>query len=72
MKYIIYKAIVLFSNGNKTTFHWSDDNVTEANSCNDIEAYRKGLKDRLDKALHIINISVENIRLVYAERDGRQ
>lgn len=72
MKYIIYKAIILFSNSSKTTFHWTDDNVTEENSCNDIEEYRKNLKERLNKSLNIINLEVENIRLVYAERDGRQ
>ena len=72
MKYIIYKAIVTFSNGNKTTFHWDEDNVTEVNLCDDIEEYRKALRDSINEGLSIINLEVENIRLMYAERDGRQ
>lgn len=72
MKYIVHRAIILFNNGNKTTLNWNECSCTNENKCNDIEAFRQGLKDKLNASMSIIGIEVENIRLVYEEIDGRQ
>lgn len=72
MKYIVHRAIILFNNGNKTTLNWNECGCANENKCNDIEAFRQDLKDKLNASMSIIGIEVENIRLVYEEIDGRQ
>ena len=72
MKYIIHRAVILFNNDNKTTLNWNECSCTNENKCNDIEAFRQDLKDKLNASMSIIGIEVKNIRLVYEEIDGRQ
>lgn len=69
MKYIIIKACCKFADSTTKILRYSEDIVTEENSCNDINAFRKSLKDKLNKQF---GVEVTNISLVYAERDGRQ
>lgn len=46
--------------------------VTEENACNDIAQFKKNLKDKLNRSLQILGVTVSSINLTYEERDGRQ
>lgn len=72
MKYIVYRASILFSNGNKTVINWNEPDGSNENKCNDIEAFRQDMRSKLNTNMSIIGVEVENIRLVYEEIDGRQ
>jgi len=72
MKYIIFRATCWFSDGSKRTIKYDESNVTEKNACNDINAFKANLKNKLNTSLQILGITVTNIALVYEERDGRQ
>lgn len=72
MKYIILRASCMFSNGSRANIVYDEDNVTEENSCNDIEVFRSMLRDKLNSNMDIIGVTVSSINLTYEERDGRQ
>ena len=72
MKYIILRASYMFSNGSRANIVYDEDNVTEENSCNDIEVFRSMLRDKLNSNMDIIGVYVTQIHLTYEERDGRQ
>ena len=72
MKYIILRASCMFSNGSRANMVYDEDNVTEENSCNDIEVFRSMLRDKLNSNMDIIGVYVTQIHLTYEERDGRQ
>ena len=71
MKYIILRASCMFSNGSRANIVYDEDNVTEENSCNDIEVFRSMLRDKLNSNMDIIGVYVTQIHLTYEERDGR-
>ena len=62
----------MFSNGSRANIVYDEDNVTEENSCNDIEVFRSMLRDKLNSNIDIIGVTVSSINLTYEERDGRQ
>lgn len=62
----------MFSNGSRANIVYDEDNVTEENSCNDIEVFRSMLRDKLNSNMDIIGVYVTQIHLTYEERDGRQ
>lgn len=62
----------MFSNGSRANIVYDEDNVTEENSCNDIEVFRSMLRDKLNSNMDIIGVTVSSINLTYEERDGRQ
>ena len=62
----------MFSNGSRANIVYDEDNVTEENSCNDIEVFRSMLRDKLNSNMDIIGVYVTQIHLIYAERDSRQ
>lgn len=68
MKYIIYRAYVVFKNGSKSVINYDENNVTETNACNDIQVFKQNLK----RTLELYGLNVDYISLVYAERDGRK
>lgn len=68
MKYIIYRAHVVFKNGSKSVINYDENNVTETNACNDIQVFKQNLKYTLE----LYGLNVDYISLVYAERDGRK
>lgn len=72
MKYIILRASCMFSNGSRANIVYDEGNVTEENSCNDIEVFRSMLRDNLNSNMGIIGVYVSSINLTYEERDGRQ
>lgn len=72
MKYIILRASCMFSNGSRANIVYDEDNVTEENSCNDIEVFKSMLRDKLNSNMDIIGVYVTQIHLTYEERDGRQ
>lgn len=70
MKYIIIKAICKFSDGSSKILRYDENNVSEENACNDIQQFKKQLKNKLNSSE--LGITISQISLVYAERDGRQ
>lgn len=62
----------MFSNSSRANIVYDEDNVTEENSCNDIEVFRSMLRDKLNSNMDIIGVYVTQIHLTYEERDGRQ
>lgn len=72
MKYVILRAICKLSNGSNYVVKYSEDIVTVENACSDIELFRAKLKEKLNNALKIVNVSVISIQLTYNEIDGRQ
>ena len=72
MKYIILRALCTFSNGSKTNIVYSEEHVTEENSCSDISTFKAGLKESLNERMAILGVYVVSIDLTYAERDGRK
>jgi hypothetical protein len=62
----------MFSNGSRANTVYDEDNVTEENSCNDIEVFRSMLRDKLNSNMDIIGVYVTQIHLTYAERNSRQ
>lgn len=72
MKYIILRASCMFSNGSRANIVYDEDNVTEENACNDVAQFKKNLKDKLNRSLQILGVTVSSINLTYEERDGRQ
>ena len=72
MKFVITRARCKFSNGTTTTFSYEDGKINENNACNDINEYKKQLKEKLNKQLEIIGVYVVRISLDYYEIDGRK
>lgn len=72
MKYIILRAVCKFSDGSLRTIKYDENHVTEENACNDIAQFKKNLKDKLNRSLQILGVTVSSINLTYEERDGRQ
>ena len=70
MKYIIIIAICKFSDGSSKILRYDENNVSEENACNDIQQFKKQLKNKLNSSE--LGITISQISLVYAERDGRQ
>lgn len=72
MKYVILRAVCKFSDGSLRTIKYDESHVTEENACNDVAQFKKNLKDKLNRSLQILGITVSSINLTYEERDGRQ
>lgn len=72
MKYVILRAICKLSNGSNYVVRYNEDKVTAENACSDVELFRAKLKEKLNNALKIMNVSVISIQLTYNEIDGRQ
>lgn len=70
MKYIIIRAICKFSDGSSKILRYDENNVSEENVCNDIQQFKKQLKNKFNS--FELGITISQISLVYAERDGRQ
>lgn len=70
MKYIIIRAICKFSDGSSKILRYDENNVSEENACNDIQQFKKQLKNKFNS--FELGITISQISLVYAERDGRQ
>ena len=62
----------MFSNGSRANIVYDEDNVTEENACNDVAQFKKNLKDKLNRSLQILGVTVSSINLTYEERDGKQ
>lgn len=72
MKYVILKAVCKFSDGSLRTIKYGESHVTEENACDDVAQFKKNLKDKLNRSLQMLGITVSSINLTYEERDGRQ
>ena len=72
MKYVILRVVCKFSNGSLRTIKYDENRVTEENACNDVAQFKKNLKDKLNRSLQILGVTVSSINLTYEERDGRQ
>ena len=72
MKYVILKAVCKFSDGSLRTIKYDENYVIEENACNDIAQFKKNLKDKLNRPLQILRVTVSSINLTYEERDGGQ
>lgn len=72
MKYVILRAVCKFSDGSLRTIKYDESHVTEENACNDVAQFKKNLKDKLNRSLQILGVTVSSINLTYGERDGRQ
>lgn len=70
MKYVILRAVCKFSDGSLRTIKYDENHVTEES--NDIAQFKKNLKDKLNRSLQILGVTVSSINLTYEERDGRQ
>lgn len=62
MKYVILRVVCKFSDGSLRTIKYDENHVTEENAC----------KDKLNRSLQILGVTVSSINLTYEERDGRQ
>lgn len=65
MKYIVIRALCKFSNGSSRVINYDQSKGL----CNDIEIFRKELKQKLDTSLEIIGVTVKNISLTYEENN---
>lgn len=72
MKYVILRAVYKFSDGSLRTIKYDENHVTEENTCNDVAQFKKNLKDKLNRSLQILGVTVSSINLTYEERDSRQ
>lgn len=72
MKYVILRTVCKFSDGSLRTIKYDENHVTEENACDDIAQFKKNLKDKLNRSLQILGVTVSSINLTYEERDGRQ
>lgn len=72
MKYVILRVVCKFSDGSLRTIKYDENHVTEENACNDVARFKKNLKDKLNRSLQILGVTVSSINLTYEERDGRQ
>lgn len=72
MKYVILRVVCKFSDGSLRTIECDENHVTEENACNDVAQFKKNLKDKLNRSLQILGVTVSSINLTYEERDGRQ
>lgn len=72
MKYVILRVVCKFSDGSLRTTKYDENHVTEENACNDVAQFKKNLKDKLNRSLQILGVTVSSINLTYEERDGRQ
>lgn len=58
--------------GSLRIIKYDENHVTEENACNDVAQFKKNLKDKLNRSLQILGVTVSSINLTYEERDGRQ
>lgn len=72
MKYVILRVVCKFSDGSLRTIKYDKNHVTEENACNDVAQFKKNLKDKLNRSLQILGVTVSSINLTYEERDGKQ
>lgn len=69
MKFIIARAQCKLSNGTTKVFHYCTDNITEQNTCDNIEVFRANLKKAIESQM---GITVLSIILIYEEHDSRK
>lgn len=69
MKFVIVRAQCKLSNGATKVFRYDADNVTEQNTCDNIEVFRANLKKTIEAQ---VGVTVLSITLTYEERDGRK
>lgn len=72
MKYIITMVLVILNNKLKIKYNFEDDKITDLNSTNDINEYRKKIKNRVAQNENISKDDIALIRLTYYEQDGRE
>lgn len=72
MKYIITRVLVILNNKLKIKYNFEDDKITDLNSTNDINEYRKKIKNRVAQNENISKDDIALIRLTYYEQDGRE
>ena len=72
MKYIITRVLVILNNKMKIKYNFEDDKITDLNSTNDINEYRKKIKNRVAQNENISKDDITLIRLTYYEQDGRE
>ena len=72
MKYIITRVLVILNNKMKIKYNFEDDKITDLNSTNDINEYRKKIKNRVAQNENINKDDIALIRLTYYEQDGRE
>ena len=72
MKYIITRVLVILNNKMKIKYNFEDDKITDLNSTNDINEYRKKIKNHAAKNENISKDDIALIRLTYYEQDGRE
>lgn len=72
MKYIITRVLVILNNKMKIKYNFEDDKITDLNSTNDINEYRKKIKNRVAQNENISKDDIALIRLTYYEQDGRE
>ena len=72
MKYIITRVLVILNNKLKIKYNFEDDKITDLNSTNDINEYRKKIKNRVVQNENISKDDIALIRLTYYEQDGRE
>lgn len=66
MKYLITKAMCLFSNGYKKTLRF------DSAICDNVDSFRADLRKSLDASLRILGITVTSIMLTYEEYDEQR
>lgn len=72
MMYIIEKANIKLSDNTRRIISFNTSEINESNSTNDIELFKKQLRDKIDLGIDILGVKVNNIFLTYYEIDGRQ
>lgn len=69
MNYIITRAQCRLSSGATKVFRYEADNITEQNTCNDIEVFRANLKKAIETQM---GVTATSITLTYEEHDDRK
>ena len=69
MNYVITRAQCRLSGGATKVFRYDADNITEQNTCSDIEVFRANSKKTIETQM---KITVLSIILTYKERGGRK
>lgn len=72
MKYIITRVLVILNNKLKIKYNFEDGKITDLNSTNDINEYRKKIKNQVAHNENICKDDIALIRLTYYEQDGRE
>lgn len=69
MNYVITRAQCRLSGGATKVFRYDADNITEQNTCSDIEVFRANLKKTIETQM---GVTVMSIALTYEEHGDRK